>query len=443
MSLTIVFTGPSLSINEAKEIFPHACYHEPVQCGDIIKAIRLGAKKIVIIDGYFEQRGAVWHKEILFALSQGVTVYGASSMGALRASELDVFGMIGYGKIYELYRDGETLDDDEVALVHSDDQFDSIVTPMVNVRATLEHAIQSKRIEQSQAVAIIEELKSLPYFNRSLFSASQDEPLNQWFKDHYIDQKKLDAISLLKHIDKNEDSYTIPRFESSLFFNKIYREMLCEPLNHSYKWLSPVEQNLTQQKDQLNFKLQQRLAKLMHLNFDRPDFNSQHDAIVEFMTAQAKKCKVERSEMMRYLLIESGSYEQVFSNKPYSVAIFVTDNAELHQLIDHVSTALMSLIQYMQAQKFHISERFAQRYADQFRRDRQLLAVDTTFAWMEKQDLKTQEDFESLIAHLAPLHHIVDNHNAHSIGLGTSLDAYNWLALALSCTSMTETATHQ
>jgi YcaO-like protein with predicted kinase domain len=35
----------------------------------------------------------VWHKEILLALEHGVAVYGAASIGALRAGELDVFGM--------------------------------------------------------------------------------------------------------------------------------------------------------------------------------------------------------------------------------------------------------------------------------------------------------------------------------------------------------------
>ena len=48
----------------------------------------------------------MWHKEILFALSEGIDVYGAASMGALRAAELDAFGMRGIGDVYSAYAEG-------------------------------------------------------------------------------------------------------------------------------------------------------------------------------------------------------------------------------------------------------------------------------------------------------------------------------------------------
>ena len=73
---------------------------------------------IAIIDGYFDSVPAVSHKEILVALSMGVPVYGAASMGALRVAELHHFGMIGVGRIFERYREGSLEDDDEVAVVH-------------------------------------------------------------------------------------------------------------------------------------------------------------------------------------------------------------------------------------------------------------------------------------------------------------------------------------
>ena len=55
---------------------------------------------ILIVDGEFGQSLSVWHKEILHALHRGIRVVGASSMGALRAAELDRFGMEGVGEIY-------------------------------------------------------------------------------------------------------------------------------------------------------------------------------------------------------------------------------------------------------------------------------------------------------------------------------------------------------
>jgi hypothetical protein len=72
-------------------------------------------KQIVLIDGVFHQSLAVWHKEIVYALLAGVVCIGAASMGALRAAELHRYGMIGVGKIFEMYRDGEE-DDSLVAM---------------------------------------------------------------------------------------------------------------------------------------------------------------------------------------------------------------------------------------------------------------------------------------------------------------------------------------
>ena len=45
------------------------------------KAVIEGATVIGLIDGFFENVASVWHKEILFALSEGVQVFGAASMG--------------------------------------------------------------------------------------------------------------------------------------------------------------------------------------------------------------------------------------------------------------------------------------------------------------------------------------------------------------------------
>ena len=46
------------------------------------------AEAIGIIDGYFERVPSVWHKEILWAMAEGIHVFGSASMGALRAAEL-------------------------------------------------------------------------------------------------------------------------------------------------------------------------------------------------------------------------------------------------------------------------------------------------------------------------------------------------------------------
>jgi len=54
----------------------------------------------------------VWHKEILWAMAQGIHVYGGASIGALRAAELHRLGMTGVGRVFADDRDGILTDDD-------------------------------------------------------------------------------------------------------------------------------------------------------------------------------------------------------------------------------------------------------------------------------------------------------------------------------------------
>jgi hypothetical protein len=104
-SKVVVFLGPSLDVETAKGILD-AEYKPPAARGDIFMAVKEGARIIGLIDGVFFQACAIAHREILYALENGVKVIGASSMGALRASELDLYGMEGVGTIYTQYKNG-------------------------------------------------------------------------------------------------------------------------------------------------------------------------------------------------------------------------------------------------------------------------------------------------------------------------------------------------
>ncbi|KPI20076.1 TfuA-like core domain-containing protein [Actinobacteria bacterium OK074] len=138
---THVFLGPTLPAAEAATILP-AEYHPPVSLGDVYRSVRRGARRILVVDGYFERVPAVWHKEILFALAEGVSVYGCSSMGALRAAELHPYGMVGIGEVFRAYRDGELEDDDDVAVAHGPAEagFRRLSEAMVDIRYTLGQA---------------------------------------------------------------------------------------------------------------------------------------------------------------------------------------------------------------------------------------------------------------------------------------------------------------
>lgn len=211
--LTLVYLGPSLTLEKAKAIMPEAEFLPPIQCTDMIKAIARKPQKIIIIDGYFEQCAAVWHKEILLALEAGIEVYGASSMGALRAAELADFGMQGVGKVYEEFKCGELEDDDEVAVLHkpADEQFRCMTDAMVNVRASVQAAYNQEIIAQHLADHTIQEAKALFYKHRTfdnIFSAvikqngvdhQEIKAFQAWLKaGNYVDQKALDAKLVLE-----------------------------------------------------------------------------------------------------------------------------------------------------------------------------------------------------------------------------------------------------
>jgi len=207
-----IFTGPTLPRAEAAKILD-AEYLPPAAIGDVYKAAQRRPWAIGIIDGFFESTPSVWHKEVLWAMARGIHVFGASSMGALRAAELAAFGMVGVGAIFEGYRDGTIEDDDEVAVVHGPPElgYVQLTEAMVNIRATIGKAIATGVVPPATGAALIEVAKSLYYKNRSYDRVLADASarrlpgdelirLRAWLPKNQINQKRLDAIAMLQAI---------------------------------------------------------------------------------------------------------------------------------------------------------------------------------------------------------------------------------------------------
>lgn len=216
-----VFLGPSLPVQEAKAILPDALYFQPARQGDVLSvAVNERPNAIVLIDGCFGQSLSVWHKELLFCLSNGIHVIGASSMGAIRASECDAFGMKGIGRVFEGYKSGEIEDDDEVAVAHSLDGTKCLSIPMVNIRATLRNIPMMCQEEHDE---IVSELKALFYTDRTL--AAIPKIWRGDFKTYYVDVKRDDAIEALRWV--SEQSFGEPfkpsfRMEENHLFDAQY-----------------------------------------------------------------------------------------------------------------------------------------------------------------------------------------------------------------------------
>jgi len=211
----VIFAGPSLPRAEIEAV-QGLSWRPPVCHGDLYREALSRPALIGVVDGYFEAIPTVWHKEILWAMTQGIHVYGSSSIGALRAAELADFGMKGYGRIYEAYRDGTLQDDDEVAVQHGPEEvgFVTVTEAMVNVRATLERAENIGIIKPPIMAALSDIAKLLFYKDRTydaIIHRAREEGLPQealkaveaWLPIGRVNQKKLDAQTMLSAISRH------------------------------------------------------------------------------------------------------------------------------------------------------------------------------------------------------------------------------------------------
>jgi hypothetical protein len=199
----VAFAGPSLP-PEARQAFSGVDWRPPAAAGDLLRLDVLRGSTICLIDGYFDHRPAVRHKEILLLLSGGVRVLGAGSIGALRAAEMSPQGMIGIGAIYAAYARGTITGDDEVALIHAPAEFDwrPMSVSLVDVRATLCRALREQVLKRAEARALLQTAQAIHYVDRDwplvLKRHGGSPRLEAWLPSGQIDQKKLDALACLR-----------------------------------------------------------------------------------------------------------------------------------------------------------------------------------------------------------------------------------------------------
>lgn len=205
-----VFTGPTLTPDAVRAELDAVCL-PPVAQGDVYRVALRRPRAIGIIDGYFENVPAVWHKEILWAMAQGIHVFGSASMGALRAAELAPFGVTGVGWVFEQYRDGLLEDDDEVAVTHgpAENGYAAQSEAMVNIRQTLAAAVAAAVISPATGAALIDLAKARFYPERSYpllltagaqagLPAAELTALRRWLPENRINQKRLDGLAMLR-----------------------------------------------------------------------------------------------------------------------------------------------------------------------------------------------------------------------------------------------------
>lgn len=208
---TCVFAGPTLY----REPWPREIRrYGPVALGSVFRAVEAGFLRVGIVDGLFGNAPSVWHKEILYAISAGVEVVGAGSMGALRAAEVSAFGMVGIGRIFRLFRSGLWTDDDEVAVIHAGEELDycPLSETMANVRFTLRRLRRSGALDREVEAELVRRMKARHFSQRTREALSEEASLLvgrsaaarllDQFERGYVDAKRCDARALLAYVNR-------------------------------------------------------------------------------------------------------------------------------------------------------------------------------------------------------------------------------------------------
>jgi hypothetical protein len=207
----LVFVGPTISHAEAGEMLD-AVYLPPATQGSIISAVqRFDPTAILLVDGGFQTSPAIRHKEILWALSLGIPVVGAASMGALRAAELFPY-MYGVGLIYRWYRRFPFAADDAVAVLHGPAElnFQPLTHALIDLRMTLRAAHRRRLVSSDLRKRLEGAAQRLNFRDRTLARIAiaallrENEPTAETCREIlasvFLQQKKQDAIEALHYL---------------------------------------------------------------------------------------------------------------------------------------------------------------------------------------------------------------------------------------------------
>jgi hypothetical protein len=198
----VLFAGPSL-FGQNPDLAGLAL-RPPARQGDIHRAVLDGADAIGLMDGVFGFVPSVWHKEILFALQEGVRVLGGASLGALRAAECRTFGMVPVGSIAQAYANGVRYEDADVCLAHCPAEMDfmPLSEPLVDVEASVAALLELGHVTGEQAWGWLEAARDIYFADRTveamLERARLPGELAGAYRRHRVGAKARDALELVE-----------------------------------------------------------------------------------------------------------------------------------------------------------------------------------------------------------------------------------------------------
>ncbi len=123
-----VLVGPSLPQSNRERLEGGFVFHPPAVRGSLVAIAKCERRNkapfvppvILVIDGEFGNGQAISLTEIRAVINMGATIFGATSIGALRAVEARTVGMTGIGGIFRDYLTGRRVNDSDVAVATSE-----------------------------------------------------------------------------------------------------------------------------------------------------------------------------------------------------------------------------------------------------------------------------------------------------------------------------------
>nr|WP_250886755.1 TfuA-like protein [Bacillus sp. SM2101] len=199
-------------MEEAKVIAPNITILPPAKRGDFVfPSDSIRPKIIVLIDGAFLNTLTVSPREILNLLKQGIKVIGASSLGAIRATELRSFGMIGVGRVFEMYRDEIIIADDEVAMSMDPITGSAMSEPLVHFRIIIEKAKEIGLLNVKDSEELFHKIQQLYFTERTLAM------FYQFASDCLSIEKYNSLLNMIENFD-----YRIKRLDAIKAIEKAY-----------------------------------------------------------------------------------------------------------------------------------------------------------------------------------------------------------------------------
>ena len=159
-----MFAGPSLLLEDRIPV-DGVTYLSPASRGDIDRASRL-YDALLLIDGVFHHDLAPSPNECYHA-TKTTNMFGASSMGALRAAECWPYGFTPLGAIARWYIREKIDGDDEVAVLTHPQTHAALTVPSVNARYVAWLAYRRGILNRAEAQQFVLNARAVYYMDRS------------------------------------------------------------------------------------------------------------------------------------------------------------------------------------------------------------------------------------------------------------------------------------